>query len=145
MRAVFDTNVLISALIAPGGKPSRTLKLAIRDRFELFLSRPILEELVDVLARPFFRRRLGDPGIARAYVALLAASFPLAPIGTGLISAVHPEDRHVVAAAIGCGADYLVTGDRQHLLPLGRAGKAEIVSVNAFLDAIEKSPGHRID
>jgi len=133
MRAVFDTNVLVSALISPAGKPGQALRLAARERFELFLSRATLDELEAVLARPFFRDRLGDPRVARHYLELLAASFPLAPAGHGLLSGIDRDDRHVIAAALGCGARYVVTGDRKHLLPLGRFGAVEIVDPSSFL------------
>jgi putative PIN family toxin of toxin-antitoxin system len=133
MRAVFDTNVLVSALITPSGRPGRALRLAAQGRFELFLSRAILDELLGVLARPFFRERLGDPRIASHCVDLLATGFPLAPIEADLLTAVDPKDRHAIASALGCRAQYLVTGDRKPLLPLRRVGGVEIIDAGSFL------------
>jgi len=133
LRAVFDTNVLVSALLKPSSKPAQALRRAARGRFDLYLSQSIIDELAAVLARPFFRERIGDPRVASAFVELLAAGFPLARPATELPITVDPGDVHVIAAALGCRADYLVTGDRRHLLPLGRVGEVEIVDVDRFL------------
>ena len=52
MRVVLDTNVIISGLNFPGNE-RLVLELALRGRFQLFLSRFILEEVVGVLRRKF--------------------------------------------------------------------------------------------
>ena len=52
MRVVLDTNVIISALNFPGNE-RLVLELALRGRFELYLSRFILEEAAGVLVRKF--------------------------------------------------------------------------------------------
>lgn len=49
IRAVFDTNVLISALIFPGSIPSEILKAAIKKRYQLYTSHFILSEFRKVL------------------------------------------------------------------------------------------------
>ena len=52
MRVVLDTNVIVSGLNFPGNE-RRILDLALRGRFELFLSPFILEEVASVLGRKF--------------------------------------------------------------------------------------------
>ena len=52
MRVVLDTNVIISALNLPGNE-RLVLELALRGRFEFYLSLFILEEVAGVLARKF--------------------------------------------------------------------------------------------
>ena len=52
MRVVLDTNVIISALNFPGNE-RLVLELALRGRFELYLSRFILEEAAGALVRKF--------------------------------------------------------------------------------------------
>lgn len=67
-RAVFDPNVLVSALISPHGAPA-TLYLALtRGRFELVASPQLLAELERVLGRAKFRR-YASLEQARAFVA----------------------------------------------------------------------------
>ena len=53
MRVVFDTNVLVSALALPGGRGDEALRKIIGGEDSLTLSRPIIDELLSVLARKF--------------------------------------------------------------------------------------------
>jgi predicted nucleic acid-binding protein len=54
MRAVLDTNVVISATLILGGNEDRILRAWQRGAFELILSPPIFEEM----ARALFYERL---------------------------------------------------------------------------------------
>ena len=51
MRVVADTNVLVSALIFPGGAPEAVYRLALEGGIELVTSRPLLAELGRVLTQ----------------------------------------------------------------------------------------------
>jgi putative PIN family toxin of toxin-antitoxin system len=53
VRAVVDTNVLVSGLISAVGPPARIIDAFRRDRFELVVSPAVLDELLDVLLRPY--------------------------------------------------------------------------------------------
>lgn len=55
MRVDFDTNILVSALVFPGGRGEAALLRVIEERDQLLLSKPILDELLGVLARKFSR------------------------------------------------------------------------------------------
>ena len=48
--------MLVSAAISPSGPPRQILAAWVQERFELIASPALLDELVDVLARPKFRR-----------------------------------------------------------------------------------------
>ncbi len=65
MRAVIDTNILIRALIKPGGTVGPVLSHLAAARYVLIYSEPLLNELVDVLGRPRIRGKyhLTDSGI----------------------------------------------------------------------------------
>lgn len=56
MRAVVDPNVLVSALISPGGPPRQIVQAWADERFELIVSPALVAELREVLARDKFRR-----------------------------------------------------------------------------------------
>jgi len=53
VRVVFDTNILISALVFPGGRGEAALRRITEERDQLVLSKPILDELLGILARKF--------------------------------------------------------------------------------------------
>lgn len=117
-RAVLDTNVLVSALISPGG-PSAALVLELRDgAFELIASQALLAELREVLGREKFRRYATEAE-AIAYVDLIRHEATIlddpAP-GDRPLSA-DPDDEYLVDLARAAAADALVSGDA-HLLDL---------------------------
>jgi predicted nucleic acid-binding protein len=45
-----------------------------------------------------------------------------------------PKDDVIVASAVAARTDYLVAGDRRHLLPLGSYEGVRIVSVRDFVE-----------
>ena len=55
VRYVFDTNVMISALLFENGKPAQSLRFALSNG-RLLLSLELLEELNEVLGRERFNR-----------------------------------------------------------------------------------------
>ena len=57
MRVVFDTNVFVSALVFPGGNGEQAVQRIIDGRDNLLVSRAIVGELLEVLARKFARDR----------------------------------------------------------------------------------------
>jgi len=57
VRVVFDTNILVSALVLPGGSADKAVARIIDGRDLLLFSREILDELLGVLARKFGRDR----------------------------------------------------------------------------------------
>ncbi len=117
-RAVLDTNVLVSALISPGG-PSAALLLELRaGAFELVVSPLLLEELEDVLARPKLRAWV-TRAEAAAYLAVIREESILYadPPPSGSTLCADPDDEFLIDLARAAGADTIVSGDR-HLLDL---------------------------
>ena len=55
MKVVFDTNVLVSALVFPGARADAALRRIAQEQDVLLISAPILDELLGVLARKFAR------------------------------------------------------------------------------------------
>ena len=132
MRVVLDTNVIVSALNFPGNE-RMVLELALRGRFELFLSWFILGEVSGVLTRKF---GWDQERVVRAISTLQnAATIIEPPRLTEVIEGGHADNR-VLECAVAANADYLVTGDRRHLLPLAEHRGARIVNAPRFLSAL---------
>lgn len=55
MRVVFDTNVLVSALVFPDGRADAAVRGILEGKDDLVLSTDILREVLSVLARKFGR------------------------------------------------------------------------------------------
>lgn len=128
IRAVLDTNVLISALFWDGG-PRRVVDLAAAGRFQAVTSPPLLAEFADVLADDF-----GAPQkrVVLALRDVLSYAQVVTPSAEPDIAVRDQGDVKVIACALAGAADLVVTGDRD-LLVLGAVGDARVVTVRGFL------------
>ena len=133
MRAVADTNVVVSGLLWQG--PSRrVLDLARAEGLELFTSPALLLELEEVLARNKFARRLkaaevSSDDLVLGFAALARVVSP-PPIGPAVQE--DPDDDEVLACAVAVRADAVISGDR-HLLSLGEFRLIPIFTPARFL------------
>jgi putative PIN family toxin of toxin-antitoxin system len=124
VRAVLDTNVLISAYVFPGGAPEAVYRLAIEGRLEIGTSRPLLGEFARVL-----RDKFGwtSDRVAVAIAQLTRIAVVVEPVEEVHVVTADPSDDRVLEAAAAFGADVIVSGDR-HLRDLQRWRGIEIVS-----------------
>jgi putative PIN family toxin of toxin-antitoxin system len=133
MKAVLDTNVVISATLIPGGNEDRILRRWQRGEFELVLSPPILEEMGRAL---LYERLRKFRWMTEAEVIMLLGSLAhesLLVSGRVTVTASRdPDDDKFVSAAVEAGAEYVVTGDKD-LLELKRYGEVLMVTPKAFL------------
>ena len=131
MRVVLDTNVLLSALAFPGSKPDQVLHRIRRGEVDLFLSAFILAELERILRDKFrFTKRQSDERV-RVIRRLATLVEPTERIA---VVAAKDDDNRILECALAARADYLVTGDKEHLLPLRSIGTTQIVTPAAFLE-----------
>ncbi len=110
---VLDANVLISG-VAFGGKPLAILHRALDRDFRSATGPNILNE-----AR---RNLLEKLGLDRKLVDLVLGDFSAVSsvfVPAGDLKAIpHEGDDLVLEVALLAGADFIVTGDKKHLLPL---------------------------
>ena len=133
MRVVLDTNVIVSGLNFPGNE-RLVLELALRGRFELCLSPFILEEVAGVLERKF---DWTEDRSAQALRTLGDAATIIEPRRLPETIEGDHADNRILECAVEATADYLVTGDRRHLLPLEEHQGARILNAPRFLSALE--------
>ena len=119
MRAVIDTNVLLSGLLWRG--PPNGLLQHVRVGTVLLVSSPsLLAELAEVIKRAKFDAILDRTGTSRerllADVRRLAEVIEPPPLAQPVCR--DPDDDHVLALALAANADLIVSGDND-LLSLG--------------------------
>lgn len=138
MRALLDTNVLVSVLFA-FVRPSQTMEqlfeAAILGRYDLILPEEILAEIESAWARkPFLRDSISAEQLSR-FFALLRSIAEIVPRQTDPIPAVlrDPRDDFLLVAAAFGDADYLVTSDRDLLDIRDEFEQPRIVSPGQFL------------
>jgi putative PIN family toxin of toxin-antitoxin system len=129
MIVVLDTNIVASATYWRG-KPGHCLEAWVQGKYDLAISHPILTEYEMVVARLAARYPQKQPtdwlgAIKQAGHLYLPAPLPA--------STADPNDEMFIECAVTAGADYLVTGDKGHLLFLKQVGNVLIVSASDFL------------
>jgi len=129
LKVVFDTNVLVSAVVFPGANAEAALERITAERDELLISKPILEELLGVLARKFAR----DPEeLAHLAVFLETLCTVVKPARRLYVLKDGPDNR-ILECALSGKASAIVTGDRQ-MLALSEYRGIRIISLRDYLD-----------
>jgi putative PIN family toxin of toxin-antitoxin system len=133
MRAVLDTNVLISAVITTG-PPYHIYNAWLEGAFELVISPALIKELEIVLARPHIIDRIHETSFSRsAFIGdIRERAVVVTPREEVTRISADPPDNRVLEAAVEGAVDYIVTGDR-HLIDLERHESTDIVTPARFL------------
>jgi putative PIN family toxin of toxin-antitoxin system len=140
IRAVFDTNVFLRALINPHSRCGRLLD-EFADDYELVLSPAIVREVLDVLHRPRLRAKF--PQITQLDIGRVIALFEQAvvvePQDVPPISRDPDGDKFLACARLA-GAEYLVTEDKD-LLVLENYEGTRICQPSEFIVVLEAAAG----
>ena len=128
MRVVLDTNVLISALLFDG-VPERIFLAGLRGEIQLLTSISLSEELEKVLKEKF---RIEAHAVADT-IELVKSVAEVVEVKSRLRVILHPDgDNRVLECASDGKADFVVTGDTKHILPLGKYKGTRILSPAEF-------------
>jgi putative PIN family toxin of toxin-antitoxin system len=127
---VFDTNVLVSALLFANSSPRKALELAL-DTGKILISKETVDELNNVLSRPKFERYVSQPKRERFLLSLVQKS-TLIEIQEKIEECRDPKDNKFLELAIDGKATEIVSGD-QDLLILHPFRGIPIVTVSQFL------------
>ena len=131
MKAVLDTNVLVSATLF-GGIPEQVLASARSGRFESVTSLALLDEFEDVLVRKFHQ----DAAIAHALRNEVESSTTLVEPTEVVRITRDPDDDLLLAVAVAASVDAIVSGDAD-VLDVGSHRDIEILTPRAFLDRLD--------
>lgn len=133
IKICLDTNVIISAIIF-GGKPEQILKLAQEGKITLLISPAILSEINRVLAIKFER---DDTEIKRVVKGLISIGQLVSP-KKKIDKIQYKPDNRILECALEGKADYIISGDKKHLLPLGKFEGIKIVTSSQFLQVLRE-------
>ena len=135
MRMVLDTNVLVSALITPGGLPDQLLQHWETGELTLVTSDEQLKEIQRVLGYEKLARFIRVDQAARLMANMRQATDIAIALPT-VSASDDPFDNLIIATAIAGNASHLVTGDRRHVLSLKQVESVSIVTVREAIDLI---------
>ena len=133
MRAVFDTNIFISAFLLPGGLGDRAYRLAIRGTVELYSSPAIITEVASTLRTKF---KWDSENTLLAVRSIGRVATVIKPVRRLKVLSDDPDNR-ILECAVESDADLIVTGDR-HLLGLK---SYEGIAVARLRDFLRSFPG----
>lgn len=131
MKAVFDTNVSVSAFIFPGSQGEQAFLLAQRRKVELYTSLQILTETAKVLREKFDQ---SEQDITAALKIISKVAMIVRPVRKITILEDAPDNR-ILECAVTAKADLVVTGD-SHLLKLKEFEGIFILRLADFLRTI---------
>ncbi len=130
VRVVFDTNIYLSAIIF-GGNPRQCLELARNREVELFTSHFILLEVARNLQNKF---GWVEEEVEEVIKGIGEFAGLISPRDKITVIRVHPQDNKILEAAQEAKADYIISGDKKHLLSLKQFRNIKVISAKQFLD-----------
>ncbi|MGZ9135644.1 MAG: putative toxin-antitoxin system toxin component, PIN family [Candidatus Deferrimicrobiaceae bacterium] len=136
MRVVFDSNVLLAALMFPGGRADAAVARILEGRDALILSLPIIREILSVLASKFSRDK---EELSRVAVVLGEIGTIVDPSRRLSVLRDEPDNR-ILECAVEGKAEVIVTGDKA-MLALGEYEAIRLITLADYLD--KPRPGGR--
>ena len=131
IKAVLDTNTLISALGWKEGNPRKIFELCILGKCRLIESMELIKEFVSVISRHKFSF-INEEEKNQLLIFLLQISILVEP-KQKFNGCEDPKDNIILECAVEGNADYIVSGD-QHLLKLKQFKGIKIITAKEFLD-----------
>jgi len=129
VRVVADTNILVSALLF-GGTSEQVFLAGLRGEIQLLTSLSLLEEFERVLKKKFSL----DIRLVREIIEEVKAVAEIVEVSSHIKAISYPdEDNRVLECAVDGKADFIVTGDTRHILPLKQYSGVKILSPSEFL------------
>ena len=131
MKAVIDTSIFVSTLLAPRGAGAWLMALWANKQFELVISPALEDELIEVLERSSISSRVDRQRQTALFRRLRYDA--IWSLGTlNAIGMVDPDDDILLIAALESSAEFIVTRDKK-LLKQGNCQGIRIVSLDQFI------------
>lgn len=134
MKAVLDTNVLISAVISTG-TPHDVVVNGYTGEYQIVASVPTLVEFRETLHKYPERFGLDDEEIQTEVETLRYFAEFVVPDEDITAVEADPDDDKFLEAAVAGNTDYVVSGD-QHLLGIGSFRGVDIVTPREFFEIL---------
>ena len=137
IRAVVDTNILVSAVIKPSGRVGPVLQRLRRREYSLLISRATLDEFTQVIFRPHLRKKYGlTDRVLRSTIRLIVLRSELVHPGRRIAISRDPHDDKFLEVAVGGNADVVVSGD-EDLLTLTAFEGIPLIPPSRFLAMLD--------
>lgn len=132
-KVILDTNLWISFLISK--KFSQIDELIEEQRIILIFSNELLEEFIDVVTRPKFKKHLSKRDIEKI-LEYFDQFGELVKVKSDIKICQDEKDNFLLNLSVDSKADYLVTGDKD-LLILEKIENTKILTFTEFIEQTE--------
>ena len=136
MRVVIDTNVFISAAILPHSISAKTVAWCL-SYSELYFSDSTFLELSSRILKAKFDQYTSTESRQTFVKKIRDAEHVIfcTPQET-FTDSIDPDDNQFLDVAVECRADFLITGDKKHLLPLHPYQGIQIIQPHDFMKTV---------
>ena len=137
LKVVIDTSVFVAGLLTKDKSYGsfQVLSNWRQNRFALVMSPQILNELIRVLER----RGFSDSSAKNLVDAINVVSLNIPGIYEAtFLDDIDPKDNMFLAAAYEAKADYLVSLDKKHILPIKYYHGTQILEPKLFIDVLNR-------
>lgn len=140
MRAVIDTNVVVSAFLSPRGAPAHVFRHYHQDAFDLLVSQAILAEYQRALCYPKVQahHHMDNQEIAAIVDDFKRAAVLVDPHVRAEPPLKDEDDTIFFSCALAGRAGYIVSGDRL-VQDVGEYKGIQVVSPSLFLNVLTHS------
>jgi putative PIN family toxin of toxin-antitoxin system len=133
LRLALDTNVWISAFLTPGGVCEKLVRAPADGSCRFLTCRSVLGEIDRVMTD---KLDLPRPMVDERIRYVISHCLVVEPRKRLAVVPHCEADNRVLECAVEGRASFLVTGDKEHLLPLGRFQGVEIVTPRRMVDLL---------
>ena len=136
VKAVIDTNVIVSAAKSTDGNPAQIFEMLLLEEITNYTTKDIIGEIKEVLARPRIKLNLiGQEFILNNFE---KSSVKIQTISKFNIVKEDPDDNKFLECAVDSKAEYIISGD-DHLLKLKEFKGIKIVTPAEFVELMQKN------
>jgi putative PIN family toxin of toxin-antitoxin system len=129
-KAVYDTNIIVSAVLHKDRLPTSLLSLALEGKVRLFVSEELLREYDGVLKRPEFKPVEKEVENLMKLIREKAVKVK----STKKVTKIKKDlaDNRVLEFALEARVDFIVTGNKKHF-PFEKCHRAKVVNPQEFV------------
>ncbi|MEW6441813.1 MAG: putative toxin-antitoxin system toxin component, PIN family [bacterium] len=138
MKVVFDSNILIAALLFPDGRAAAAVTKILDGPDGLVISRPVIQEVLSVLAAKFSRDK---EELSRVAVILSEMGEVVEP-ACKLCVFRHEPDNRILECVVAGKAELIVTSDKA-MLTTGEYEGIRLATLADYLGQATRGGGQR--
>ena len=136
VKAVIDTNVIVSAAKSTDGNPAQIFEMLLLEEITSYTTKNIIEEIKEVLARPRIKLNLLEQEFILSNYE--KSSIKIETTSKFDIIKEDPDDNKFLECAVDAKAEYIISGD-DHLLKLREFKGIKILTPAEFVKLMQKN------